>query len=162
MALLVREVVRGVIAEVAPEELPLVAGLSQLDDATVIRRLRRRRSRREQLGFGLDDMLVLSTPVVWLVLNQIAQKAADGVVDGLARRLKVLFRKVVRQKTAPVALPPLSRDQLAEVHRQVLEAAIQVGLEKKRATALADMVVSQLVLNRRRTASLGRARMTVP
>ena len=146
MGLLVREVVRGVIAEVAPEELPLVAGLSQLDDATVIRRLRRRGSRREQLGFGLDDMLVLITPVVWLVLDQIAQKIADGAVDGSARRLKVLFRKAVRQKTAPVAVPPLAREQLAEVRRQVLEAAIRIGLEEKRAAAVADTVVTQLVL----------------
>ncbi|MDI5938311.1 MULTISPECIES: hypothetical protein [unclassified Micromonospora] len=146
MGLLVREVVHAVIAEVAPEELPLVAGLSQLDDATVIRRLRRSGSRREQLGFGLDDMLVLITPVVWLVLDQIAQKIAGGAVNGSTRRLKVLFRKVVRQKTAQVAVPPLAREQLAQVRRQVMEAALRVCLEEKRAAAVADMVVTQLVL----------------
>ncbi|MEK8143418.1 hypothetical protein NKH18_18810 [Streptomyces sp. M10(2022)] len=38
----VRDLVRSVIAALAPEELPLVDGLRRFDDATVVRRLRGR------------------------------------------------------------------------------------------------------------------------
>jgi hypothetical protein len=45
--------VRDVVAEVAPEELPLVAGVTGFDDATVVRRLGGRCRRSDTLGFGL-------------------------------------------------------------------------------------------------------------
>src|SRR5437879_4790292 len=64
----VRDVVREVVAEIAPTELALVDGLAQFDDATAVRRLRPRGGRREPLGFGLGEILALVTPVVWLAL----------------------------------------------------------------------------------------------
>ncbi|MFC8715712.1 hypothetical protein ACFUCQ_38265 [Streptomyces sp. NPDC057197] len=36
-----RDLVRSVVADLAPDELPLVEGLCRFDDATVVRRLSR-------------------------------------------------------------------------------------------------------------------------
>ncbi|GIG59620.1 hypothetical protein Lfu02_39920 [Longispora fulva] len=146
--LLVRNVVRDVIAEAAPEELPLVNSLTQLDDATVVRQLLRGRRRREPLGFGVEEALALATPAVWLVLNEIAKKATDAAVDGSARGMRALLHKALRRRKAlPAALPPLSREQLAEVQRQVLRAAIDAGVRQKRAVTVADVVVARLAMS---------------
>ncbi|KGI80557.1 hypothetical protein IL38_16460 [Actinopolyspora erythraea] len=141
-----RDVVREVMAEVAPEELPLVDGLTQSDDATAVRRLRSRRGRREPLGFGWTDVLVAVTPVVWLTLDQMAQKIAASTVDGSVKGAKAALRKVFRRKTAPVIIPPLTPGQLDEVRKRVLETAIQRGLSPERSETVADAVVARLVL----------------
>ncbi|WP_086827143.1 hypothetical protein [Allokutzneria sp. NRRL B-24872] len=142
----VRDVVRDVVAKVAPEELPVVDGLVLFDDATVVRRLRRGGNRRDPLGFGLGEIVVMVTPVVWLVMEQIAEKAAGAAVDGTAKGAKALLRKVFRKRSAPVVIPPLSKDQLAEVWRRVQEAALQRGMSEDRAKQVADEVVARLFL----------------
>jgi hypothetical protein len=78
----VRDVVRDVVAKVAPEELPVVDGLAEFDDATIVRRLNGSGRRREPLGFGLAELVVLVTPVAWLVVNQVAERVAGSAVDG--------------------------------------------------------------------------------
>ncbi|MQY26567.1 hypothetical protein [Nocardia aurantia] len=141
----VRDIVRAVVTEVSPDELPLVEGLSGFDDAVVVRRLSRR-GRRETLGFGMAEIAGLVTPVVWLVLDEMAhrigEKAADGAFDGL----KVLVRKVFRRKSGPVEIPPLTRDQLDEVHRLILESTGKQGFPPGQAAAVADAVLRELVL----------------
>ncbi|GAA4032742.1 hypothetical protein GCM10022247_67220 [Allokutzneria multivorans] len=138
--------VRDVVAKVAPEELPVVDGLVLFDDATVVRRLRRGGHRRDPLGFGLGEVAVMITPVVWLVMEQIAEKAAGAAVDGTAKGAKALLRKLFRKRSAPVTIPPLSKDQLAEVRRRVYEAALQRGMSEERANEVADAVVARLLL----------------
>jgi hypothetical protein len=59
----VRDLVHDVVRQCAPEELPILNGLADYDDAVVVRRLRRGR-RREPLGFGPDEVSALVTPVV--------------------------------------------------------------------------------------------------
>ncbi len=142
----VRDVVRDVVAKVAREELPLVEGLAGFDDATVVRRLGRRGGRREPLGFGLGEVVALVTPVVWLVVDQAAKKAAGSAVDGAAKGTKAALRKIFRRKAPAVAVPPLTREQLGEVRRRVLETAAQRGLSQERAMVIADAVVARLAL----------------
>ncbi|MFI1629058.1 hypothetical protein ACH4YO_33820 [Streptomyces noursei] len=138
--------VRDVVAEVAAEELPVVDALAGFDDATVLQRLRRRGRRREPLGFGLDEVAVLVTPVVWLVVDQAAKRIADGAVDGASKGAKAVLRKVLRRPTASVVVPQLTPAQLGEVRRAVLEMAARRGLAQERAVAVADAVVSRLAV----------------
>ncbi|MGW3952829.1 hypothetical protein ACWEKM_18310 [Streptomyces sp. NPDC004752] len=44
-----------------------LGGLLELDDATAVRRLNGHRQWREPLGFGVGEIAVLVTAVVWLV-----------------------------------------------------------------------------------------------
>lgn len=140
--------VRDVVAEVAAEEMPLVVGLARFDDATVIRRLGDRR-RREPLGFGLGEVAALVTPVVWLAVNQTAQQITAAAVDNAIGRARSRLRVLFRRPAETVTVPPLTREQLADVRNVVLEMAAQRGLEEERATVIADAVVARLVLAER-------------
>ncbi|WP_199813356.1 hypothetical protein [Streptomyces aureocirculatus] len=138
-----RDVVRSVIAEVAPEELPVVDGLSRFDDATVVARLASRRRGREPLGFGLEEMVCLATPVIWVALDQGVRQAVGRTIDGVPRGM---MRRVFRRQSAPQAVPALNVEQVAEVRRRILELSAQTGLEPDRALVLADRVAARLLL----------------
>ncbi|MEV8407208.1 hypothetical protein AB0R12_15720 [Streptomyces niveus] len=137
--------VRDVVAEVAAEELPLLVGLARLDDATVVRKLGDR-GRRESLGFGLGEVAALVTPVVWLAVNQTAQQIVGAAVENATGRAKARLRVLFRRPAEAVTVPPLTREQLADVRKTVLEMAAVRGLEEERATVIADAVVARLVL----------------
>lgn len=147
-ALTLRAVVHDVVAEVAPEELPVVAGLSGWDDEKVTRRLLRARRRRESepLGFGLETVVVLVTPVVWgavqEVVNHVAVRTADGWLPRLRRRLG--SRR--HGRPAQQAIPPLTGEQLVRVRQRVIEMATEAGLAAERTEVLADRVVARLAL----------------
>jgi hypothetical protein len=142
----VRDVVRAVVAEVAPEELPVVDGLAAFDDARVVRRLMREGERREPLGFGLGELAALAAPVMWLVLDETGRRLAGAAADEAAKGAKGLLRKVFRRRSEAVTIPPLTREQLGEVHQRVLEVAVRRGLPEKRAMVIADAVVARLAL----------------
>ncbi|MGW0732339.1 hypothetical protein [Streptomyces sp. NPDC002851] len=142
----VRDVVHEVVAEVAPEELAVVAGLAQLDDAAVVRLLERGGGRREPLGFGLGEIAVMAAPVVWLVVDQAARQIGSAAADSATIGVRSLLRRLFRRRSAEVTVPALTPEQLAEVHRRVLEMAARRGLEEERAETLADAVVAKLAL----------------
>ncbi|WNF00162.1 hypothetical protein PS467_35040 [Streptomyces luomodiensis] len=141
-----REVVGAVIAEVAPEELPVVAGLSRFDDDTVVARLTSRRRGREPLGFGLEEMVCLATPVVWVALDESVRKVIGRTVDGVPARVGRRLGRVFRRPSDPLVVPALTPEQVAEVRRRILELSARSGLEPERAEVLADRVAARLLL----------------
>ncbi|MET9612860.1 hypothetical protein [Kitasatospora indigofera] len=143
----VRDVVRSVIAALAPEELPLVDGLRRFDDATVVRRLNGRGLRREPLGFGIGEVAALVTPVVWLVLDGVAQRMVSATVDRVAQGTAGALRRLLRRPAPAAQVPPLTREQLAEVRALVLAAAGQRDFPPGRAAEIADAVVARLALS---------------
>lgn len=142
----VRDVVRAVIAEVAPEELPVVDGLRRFDDDTVMARLANPRRGREPLGFGLQEMVCLATPVIWVALDESVRRIVGRTIDEAPTRWGRRLRRVFRRRTAPVTIPPLNADQVAEVRRRILELSAQAGMEAERAAVLADRVAVGLLL----------------
>lgn len=141
-----RDVVRDVVAGMAPDELVVVDGLAQFDDDTVVRRLARSGEHSEPLGFGADEIVVLVTPVVWLVLDEAAKQAAESAVGGARKVAKALVTRFRRGGSAPAVVPPLSREQLIEVRRAVEDTARWRGLAPEQATAIADALVARLAL----------------
>lgn len=142
----VRDAVRDVVSGFAPEEMPIVDGLGRLDDAAAVRRLRKG-PRREPLGFGLGELIVLATPVVWLVLNQYAEHLAEIAADRTGSGLKRLMDKMLGRKGEPAKLPPLTSAQLREVRRRVIAASAQRNMPEDRAEELADAVVARLAID---------------
>lgn len=140
----VREVVRDVVSGFAPEELPVVDGLCRLDDDQVILRLSRRQ-RRESLGFGLDDIAVLATPIVWIALDEVIRRITGTAVGGVTRRAKLLVRKVLRRRGPTVVVPQLTPAQLEQVQQHVRELALKSGFDEERADALAERVGFRLL-----------------
>ncbi|MEU8172032.1 hypothetical protein AB0C14_04090 [Microbispora hainanensis] len=143
---LVRDVVRRVVADCAPEEAVVVEGLLCYSDAEVLARLRRRGHGRDPLGFGLADVVPLVAPLLWLTLESARQKLADAAVDQAVRGSASLWRRIRRRKAKPATIPPLTREQQAMVRRMVLDAAAEAGLSESRAKRIADGVVAGLAL----------------
>ncbi|GAA4661186.1 MULTISPECIES: hypothetical protein [Amycolatopsis] len=146
VALRVRDLVRDVVTEVAPEELPVVEGLLQFDDDTVVRRLRRGNRLREPLGFGLGEIATLVTPALWLVLDEAGRRFAGAAVESAGKRLRAACRALLRRRSKPVTVPLLTREQVADVRHRVLESAVRNGLTRPDAVALADAVAARLFL----------------
>lgn len=145
---LVRDLVRSVVADLAPDELPLVEGLCRFDDATVVRRLSCKGRRHEPLGFGFGEIAALVTPVVWLVLDGVAQRTAESTATRISERVTAMVRRLVpRRRPAPAArVAPLTREQLMAVRALVLTVSEQRGLDAVQAEAVADAVVARLFL----------------
>lgn len=144
----VRDVVREVVAEVAPHELPLVEGLRQLDDARVVLILGRRGRRDDQLGFGFAEVAGLATAVVWIVLDQVARQSAEAVADGLATRVREWLRGRLRRSRRPhrTLATPFDPAQLTRIRAQIIERATGQGIAKQQAEVLADVVVARLAI----------------
>lgn len=140
----VREVVRDILAEQAPQEARLLDGMAPLSDRQITRVFRRSRSRRDPLGFGAAEVVALIAPVVWVVVNEVAQRSAAAAVDGASRWGSAWLRRVRRLPDLPAEVPALSSGQLGDVRRRVLERAQASGMEAGAAEALADAVVARL------------------
>ncbi|MFF3544260.1 hypothetical protein ACFYXD_20725 [Streptomyces platensis] len=149
MGLAVRQVVCDVVAESASEELPLIEGMRGLDDAAVDRALTRRGRSREPLGFGLEVVVALVTPVLWAVLAELAKQTLSTVGEGAAPRVRSRVRGWFRRSgdTTPLELPPLSQQQIVQVREAVLERCTAAGVEGARALAVADGVAARLALD---------------
>ncbi|WP_205862671.1 hypothetical protein [Planosporangium thailandense] len=142
----VRDVVREVVSDAAPDELLLVEGLCRSDDESVAARLAARDRSDEPLGFGLGEIAALVTPVVWIALDEAARKATGAAVGGVGRRLRVWLRRIFRRPAVTRTIPPLTPDQLEAVRLRVLELSTESGMAPAAATALAERVVARLVL----------------
>jgi hypothetical protein len=118
------------------------------DDATAVRRLRRRRARRETLGFGAAETVTLVSATVWLMLNQVAREIAVAMGDDAAKGLRDLFRRLLRRRRRPVVVPPLNAAQLDDVHDRIHKALVEDGLSRRRAQAIADRVFRELTRER--------------
>jgi hypothetical protein len=142
------QVVRDVVAQTAPEELPVVAGLSDVNEHEVIRRLAHSRRGDDPLGFGMAETVVLVTPVVWIAVHEVVTRMTDAATDSIGHRIRAAARRMLHRKEPPA--PPLPRfgpAELAEVRRRVLQLARESGLKPNRAELLADRVVGRLALN---------------
>ncbi|POX59428.1 hypothetical protein C3492_31915 [Streptomyces sp. Ru62] len=145
----VLDVVRDVVDRHAPGERQLVDDLAGLDYGVVVRRIRRASSggRSDPLGFGLDTVAAMVTPLVLLVVDEACRAAvADGTGRLMSRAATALgrLRPSARRPVTPPEVPRLDREQLASVRRRVHEEAVRRGFAD--ADGLADSVVARLAL----------------
>jgi hypothetical protein len=150
----VREIGRDVIAEIAPQELPLYRANSE----AFLEQSRRRRSqpgagKDDLLGFGSGEAVAFLTPAVLAVLIEVVSYLAAeakktfkeegaGVVNDTVRRL---FKGLRSGENAPEP-PALSAEQLAQVRRIVLLQAGKLNLSSERSKILADAVIGRLAV----------------
>jgi len=140
----VADVAREVIGQVAPEELPLVEGLSRMEPDTVHRRLSGRHTRRDPLGFGLTEAATLLSPVLWIALEETVRRTVVSAEDGAVKGSKALWRRLRRGRQAPLVVPPLTEAQIEQVRSRVLELAAAQGVTPENATSLADCLGKHL------------------
>jgi hypothetical protein len=153
---LVAQLARSAVTEAAPEELPLFRPTSEayFDDPAA---LEQDRPNDEMLGFGVEAVLILVTPIALRVARDVlnfvvdeikghTREAGSDVIDKLAGRL--LRRDGKRPETAAEAAEPdeleLTHDQLEQVRTLALEKAQLLKLPRDKAQLLADSLVGSL------------------
>lgn len=143
-----RDVVRDVVIVAAPHELALFDAIEPLDDEQVTRVLTDPARRQDPLAFGVTEVAALVTPVVWLVVDEVARRGVGRAADGMFARLASALRRLFGRKgsTPPRrSVPlPLTPEQLEAVHARVLERAGAMDIDEGTAQILADAVVSRL------------------
>jgi hypothetical protein len=147
----IADVVRDIVAVEAPAELPVVEGLRRLGDDRAVRRLARRRRRREPLGFGLGEVVTLVTPVLWIALDEAVRRGAGDMADGLLALALRLLRRVFRRPAPLRRVEPFTQGQLQFLRRRARELALEYGHERKDAEALAERLVARIVLRQEGT-----------
>jgi hypothetical protein len=151
-ALLVVDVARLVVAELAPEEMVVFPHVSAAYFEPRHGRRRRSTGPDDILGFGVAEAATFLTPVALSVLVDVvnylrtevlraikteSSAAVDHLVSGAFRRL--------RPHATPAPVTALTADQLREVRRIALEKARTLRLRDDRAELLADAIVGSLV-----------------
>jgi hypothetical protein len=142
----VGDVVRDVIAQVAPEELPLVDRLRPLGDRAAVRMLSGRKHTRDLLAFGIDEIVVLASPVLWIVVSEAVAHFTDRAITGGGRAARSGLRRLFRRAPVDQEIPPLDREQIAGIRAQVLDSALRSGMDADRAAIVADAVAGRLAL----------------
>ncbi len=154
---LVCELSRLVLADLAPQELPLFHATSaaHFDDPE---RFRRRSNKDEMLGFGLDVALLtpavlgVVTSVVRFLVDEVAESAKEEASASVIQFVRRAFRRHKAAAEAAPAAPedaqplPLSTDQVREARQLALERALQMGVPEGTASLLADSIAGSLVV----------------
>ena len=150
-ATLVSDIARDVLAELAPQEMPIFEAASRAYFADPAAALKQSRSKDSALGFGVESVVFL-TPVVLQVLSEVCeflrQVAGKAVEAGLAEEIPQIIKKMFRKlhSAEPDSPSVLSREQIALIHGNVLAAAKRLRMPAEKARSLADAVTSRLVL----------------
>jgi hypothetical protein len=152
-ATLVTEITRGILSEIAPEEMPVFAAASRTYLADPKAALRQLESKDNVLGFGVEDVAGMVTPAALLATSEtldfLMHVAKKGVEDGLTGEIsqivKAMFARFRSSRDAP---SPLTREHIDLIHRNVLAAARRQHLPTDKAQSLANAVTAQLVLSK--------------
>jgi hypothetical protein len=155
-ATLISEIAHGIIAEVAPDELPMFGVVSRafLTDPKLA--AVGAGDDDEMLGFGGGAEVELLTPLVFSITSGVVAFLVTTVVNAAKSETQAIVQQRVRQLfkrfsagTSPQTLPPLalSREQLAEVRRVAFDIASRTGLPAAQAALLADSTVGQLAIS---------------
>lgn len=144
----IRDIVRDVVAEVAADELPIVDGLSMLDHQHAVRQMRKRPRKHEQLGFGLGEVAVLVTPILWLALNEAAKQIVAETVKTTGSGFKAAARRIFGKAAGPAKLPAMNEKQREALRQEVITSALEKGLSKARAYGIADALISRIATGR--------------
>jgi hypothetical protein len=149
---LVGDLSRDLVTQVAPQELPLFRANSEVffrnpDELAV-----NRKAKDDMLGFGDGGIIVLITPVVLMVTQQVvlfvieqvkksAQEQGSALIDESVKKMFKKFRPVDGKKPNP-----LTAEQLAQVRKVALKKAQELKLSDERARLLADALVGSLAI----------------
>ncbi|MBV8096675.1 MAG: hypothetical protein JO110_26210, partial [Acetobacteraceae bacterium] len=146
---IIRDIGREVVAVAAPEELLIFHAASAAYFANPERALKTSRSRDNVLGFGLDPVGIVLTPVVLSIMHEVfgfLMEIAEGAIKaGLQRKISDLIRSMFK-KNADSGTSILTSRQIKAVHEKVLLAANKLQLPSSKAESLADAVTAQLAL----------------
>jgi hypothetical protein len=149
---LVADLARRLVADTAPQELPLFRATSAAYFRDPDEVLAQRKGRDEMLGFGVEAAVVLLTPaalevaksVVSFVAMRLRGAAERGAGELIDEKVAAVFAKLRGEKPKEHEAPDLDDAELAEVRRVAFEKARQLDVPEDKASLLADSVVGSL------------------
>jgi hypothetical protein len=149
---LIGDFAQEVLAEVAPQEVPIFPAVSRAYFADPARALKRRRAGDAALGFGADSLSVLLTPVVLCILSEVfeilTETAKKAVEEGLAKEipeaLKAMFKRIGRP--GPTIPSALGKAQLELIRESVLLEARKLALPDDKIEAIVNAVTAHLII----------------
>jgi len=151
-ATLISDIARDVLAELAPQEMPIFPAASRAYFANRDAALKQFRSKDYVLGFGMDPLAVFLTPAVLYILSEVFEFLTDiakktieaGLEKEIPEIVKAMFKKFHSSETSIGSV--LTKEQIALIHGNILLAAKKLRLPADKARSLANTVTAQLVL----------------
>jgi hypothetical protein len=146
---------RELVAQSAPEEIPMFGMMSEAYLRNPSKALKRLDGGDEMLGFGMGVQVAsLVTPVILVVVTKVLDFIRDEVTKAarqegtsfLKEFVQRLFRRLRGQPKESKPLPRLTPEMLAKIRQVAEENFLKNKLSKQRASTLADALVGGLVL----------------
>ena len=151
---LIADMARDIIAQTEPSELPLYRAISTEYFKRPAEAAKNQSGRDELLGFGIGDAVPLVTPAMLVVMTQVVAFLTEVIRQSFVEesailinnRVRSMFKKFRHEGARDELTPaPLTREQLAQVHKHAYEKFLELKLSGTRATYLADAVVASLI-----------------
>lgn len=151
---LIRDITREVLAQIAPQELPLLRHISEAYFKDPDKTLKGQASKDEMLGFGVPEGVVFITPIVLAVVTDVLKYIGEHVLNlqmivtaATIDILKQILPKFRPDKPDKGETPPLSAEQIAQIRRLIIEKATQLRLPQAKAEILANAIVVALFIS---------------
>ena len=151
---LIAVVARDIVAQAAPQELPLFRMTSEKYFKNPDKALKNKAGKDEILGFGTAEMVSFLSPIVLTVVTEvvtfltlevkqaIADKSASLITDQVKKLFKKFHPEAEKEKSDP---SPLTREQIVRVHKLARERFLQLKLSETQANRLADALAASLI-----------------
>ena len=150
---LVTNVAHDLIAQIAPQELPLFSVTSEAYFKNPEKLLKGQKGKDETLGFGIEiASAVMMSPIVLTIVDEVIKVIVGEVIPGEIKKSGIISKiskklRPDKEKDKKVTLPlPLTLEQLKQVHDLTLSEAGRFNLPKPQAELLADSLVGSLTL----------------
>jgi len=151
---LIADVARDIIAQTAPEELPLFRATSVAYFKNPEKILKDQKRKDEILGFGPGEVVSLLTPTVLVVVTEVVTFVTAEVQKSIATESASIISELVKkqfkrfqpeEKKEQNEVARLTPEQIAQIRKRTYEKARQLKLSESQAGLLADSVVGSLV-----------------
>jgi hypothetical protein len=150
---LIADWAHDIIAQTAPEELPLFRAKSVEYFKNPDKSLKGQKSKDNMLGFGAGEAVILVTPYVLTIATQVIKFVAEELSKALATQstdaigdiVKRIFQRPGKKQddTTPI---PLTREQLTQIYHVAYQTALGLHLPDEKAKFLANATVGNLAV----------------
>lgn len=137
---------RDLVAQFAPQELPLFQATSEAYFKNPNKLLRGQSGKDEMLGFGVVETVsaVMASPIILNTVNEVVRLILDEAKDaGFFKRLFGKSRTAVEESKGP---RPLTREMMQQMYQVAFEKGRQSKLSETQAAQLADSLVAKLAM----------------
>ncbi len=152
---LIADLSRDIVAQTAPQELPLFRSMSTAYFKDPEKLLKGQSGKDEMLGFAVAGVVIMLTPTILAIMSQVVQflitEVEKSVATNSADVINVLIRKMFKkfrpeEKKVQENLPALTTEQLTKVRNIAYQEAHKLALPDAQAGLLADSIVGSLVI----------------